>query len=46
MSFVYFHIADNELHNLRGQPASPKPDAAITRQVHAVVMQCIIDCLL
>jgi len=27
----------NDLHNLRGQSAMPKPDAAIPRQVHAMV---------
>jgi hypothetical protein len=36
----------NGLHNLRGQSQCPKPDAAIPRQVDAVVMQSIIDCLL
>jgi len=30
-------MSSNDLHNLRGQQPLPKPDAAIPRQVHAVV---------
>jgi len=37
---------NNDLHNLRGQSPPHQPDTANPRQVDAVVMQSIIDCLL